>query len=130
MSIREDQNRFKTIIKGKVREDFKKYVTNGELIGRREGEFVKIPLPRIDIPTFRYGPKQDEHGVGQGDGESGEGPGQPGQGAGISRRGNDWAGRKFYGGDQPRAGVVRRAIGGDRATLDFGAGRRGSAPFG
>ncbi len=82
MSIREDQNRFKTIIKGKVREDFKKYVTNGELIGRREGEFVKIPLPRIDIPTFRYGPKQDEQGVGQGDGEPGEGPGQPGQGAG------------------------------------------------
>ncbi len=82
MSIREDQSRFKTIIKGKVRDDFKKYVTNGELIGRREGEFVKIPLPRIDIPTFRYGPKQEEQGVGQGDGEPGDGPGQPGQGAG------------------------------------------------
>jgi uncharacterized sporulation protein YeaH/YhbH (DUF444 family) len=78
MAIREDQNRFKSIIKGKVREDFKKYVTNGELIGKREDEFVKIPIPRIDIPTFRYGPKQDEQGVGQGSGEAGEGTGEAG----------------------------------------------------
>lgn len=82
MSIREDQNRFKSIVKGKVRDDFKKYVTNGELIGKREDEYVKIPLPRVDIPNFRYGPKQNEQGVGQGDGEQGEGDGQPGQGKG------------------------------------------------
>lgn len=82
MSIREDQNRFKNIIKGRVRDDFKKYVTNGELIGKREDEFVKIPLPRIDIPNFRYGPKQNEQGVGQGDGEQGDGQAQPGQGKG------------------------------------------------
>lgn len=82
MSIREDQNRFKNIIKGKVREDFKRYVTNGELIGKREDEFVKIPIPRIEIPTFRYGPKQNEQGVGQGEGDKGEGPGQKGQGKG------------------------------------------------
>ncbi len=82
MAIREDQNRFKSIVKGKVRNDFKKYVTNGELIGKREDEFVKIPMPRIDIPSFRYGPKQDERGVGQGDGEPGEGQGQPGNGQG------------------------------------------------
>ena len=82
MSIKEDQNRFRSIVKGKVREDFKRYVTSGEMIGRREEEFVKIPMPRIDIPTFRYGPKQNEQGVGQGDGEQGDGQGQPGQGKG------------------------------------------------
>lgn len=83
MSIREDQSRFKSIVKGKVRDDFKRYVTNGELIGKREDEFVKIPVPRIDIPTFRYGPKQNEQGVGQGDGDqSGDGSGQPGPGQG------------------------------------------------
>lgn len=82
MSIREDQSRFKSIIKGKVRDDFKRYVTNGELIGKREDEFVKIPIPRIDIPSFRYGPKQNEQGVGQGDGEPGEGSGQAGSGKG------------------------------------------------
>lgn len=84
MSIREDQNRFKSIIKGKVRDDFKRYVTNGEMIGKREDEFVKIPIPRIDIPTFRYGPKQDEQGVGQGDGDpsQGDASGKPGSGQG------------------------------------------------
>jgi len=83
MAIREDQSRFKSIIKGKVRDDFKRYVTNGELIGRREDEFVKIPIPRIDIPTFRYGPKQNEQGVGQGDGDKGDGQGgKPGPGKG------------------------------------------------
>lgn len=83
MSIREDQSRFKSIIKGKVRDDFKRYVTNGEMIGRREDEFVKIPIPRIDIPTFRYGPKQNEQGVGQGDGDQSDGQGgKPGPGKG------------------------------------------------
>lgn len=89
MAIREDQSRFKSIIKGKVRDDFKKYVSNGELIGKREEEFVKIPIPRIDIPTFRYGPKQDEKGVGQGDGESDQGNGQPGEGSGQGAAGEN-----------------------------------------
>ncbi len=79
MSIKEDHNRFKDIVKGKVKEDFKKYVTQGEMIGKRENDFVKIPLPRIEIPTFRYGPKQ-QGGVGQGQGQPGEGVGEPGEG--------------------------------------------------
>ncbi|HEY8271847.1 MAG TPA: DUF444 family protein [Pseudobdellovibrionaceae bacterium] len=81
MSIKEDHNRFKDIVKGKVKEDFKKYVTQGEMIGKKENEFVKIPLPHIDIPTFRYGAKQ-QGGVGQGQGQPGEGVGEPGDGQG------------------------------------------------
>lgn len=77
MAIREDLNRFKNIVKGRVREEFKRYVTNGELIGKREEEFVKIPMPRIDIPTFRFGSRQNQQGVGQGEGD---GQGQQGQG--------------------------------------------------
>lgn len=88
MAIREDQNRFKSIVKGKVREDFKRFVTNGEMIGKREEEFVKIPLPKIDIPTFRFGSKEKEQGVGQGDGDSG----QPQQGQGQSGSGQGEAG--------------------------------------
>jgi uncharacterized protein len=76
MAIREDQNRFKSIIKGKVREDFKRLVTNGELIGKRENEIIKIPLARIDIPTFRFGSQNKEQGVGQGEG-NGDPQGQP-----------------------------------------------------
>lgn len=81
MGIKEDQRRFKDIVKGKVKEDFKKYVTQGEMIGKREDEFVKIPLPSIDIPTFRYGAKS-QGGVGQGSGQPGEGVPEPGDGAG------------------------------------------------
>ncbi len=78
MPIKEDQNRFRDIVKGKVKEDFKKYVSQGEMIGKRENEFIKIPLPQIDIPNFRYGPKQ-QGGVGQGEGQQGEDVGEPGE---------------------------------------------------
>lgn len=71
MSIRRDQNRFKDIVRGKIKENFKKYVSHGELIGKREKEFVKIPVPSIDIPRFKYGSKQ-KGGVGQGDGKPGD----------------------------------------------------------
>jgi uncharacterized protein len=84
MSIREDQSRFKSIVKGRVRDDFKRFVTSGEMIGKKEDEYIKIPLPRVDIPTFRFGPKQNQKGVGQGDGEEGEGSQQPGQGQGAA----------------------------------------------
>ena len=87
MSIREDQNRFKNIIKGCVRDDFKRFVTNGELIGKQENDLIKIPLPRIDIPTFRFGSKEKEKGVGQGDGEEGQSAdGQAAQGCRIGVR--------------------------------------------
>lgn len=81
MSIREDHNRFRDIVKGKVKEEFRKYVSQGEMIGKRENEFVKIPLPQIDLPTFRYGPKQ-QGGVGQGQGQPGDAAGEPGDGQG------------------------------------------------
>ncbi len=82
MSIRRDQGRFRDIVRGKIRENFKKYVTQDELIGKREKDYVKIPVPYIDIPRFKYGPKQ-QGGVGQGDGKDGDpigGEPQPGQG--------------------------------------------------
>lgn len=82
MSIREDQGRFRDIVRGKIKENFKKYVTHGEMIGKRENDFVKIPVPSIDIPRFKYGPKQ-RGGVGQGSGKPGDpmdGEPQPGTG--------------------------------------------------
>ncbi|MES2964598.1 MAG: DUF444 family protein [Bdellovibrionota bacterium] len=71
MAIREDQNRFKDIIRGRIKENFKKYVTHGEMVGKRENDFVKIPVPSIDIPRFKYGAKQ-RGGVGQGQGQPGD----------------------------------------------------------
>lgn len=82
MGIREDHSRFKDIIRGRIKQNFKKYVTHGEMIGKREKDFVKIPVPSIDIPKFKYGPKQSG-GVGQGSGQAGDavdGQQQPGAG--------------------------------------------------
>lgn len=82
MGIREDHSRFRDIVRGRIKENFKKYVTHGEMIGKRENDYVKIPIPSIDVPRFKYGPKQSG-GVGQGQGQAGDsvdGEQQPGQG--------------------------------------------------
>ncbi|MDY7032017.1 MAG: DUF444 family protein [Thermodesulfobacteriota bacterium] len=83
--IERDLGRFKRIVRGKIKKNLKKYITQGELIGKRGKDIVSIPLPQIDIPTFRYSPKK-VGGVGQGEGDEGTplGPGslEPGQEAG------------------------------------------------
>src|SRR5262249_8018035 len=70
--IEREHQRFRKIVRGKVKSDLGKYITRGELIGKKGRDLVSIPLPQIDIPQFRYGQK-GSGGTGQGDGE----PGQP-----------------------------------------------------
>jgi hypothetical protein len=81
-----DTNRFRQIVRGKIRENLRQYITRGELIGKQGKNFVSVPLPQIEIPRFRYG-RQQSGGVGQGPGEEGSslGPGvpQPGEGQGA-----------------------------------------------
>jgi sporulation protein YhbH len=91
LKIDRDRNRFRQIVRGKLRENLRKYVTHGEMIGRKGQDLVSIPLPQLDIPHFRYG-QNGRGGVGQGEGsegqpvgrgdEPGEGLGQPGSEAG------------------------------------------------
>src|SRR5436305_2747522 len=82
LHIKQDHNRFRDIVKGKIKNNFKKYITQGEMIGKREKDFVSIPLPQVEIPNFRYGPK-NTGGVGQGEGEAGTSLGNdPEEGAG------------------------------------------------
>lgn len=69
--IDRDNQRFRSIVKGKVRKNLKKYVTHGEMIGRKGRELVSIPVPNLDIPHFRHG-ERGSGGVGQGDGEIGQ----------------------------------------------------------
>jgi uncharacterized protein len=84
-SIDRDVGRFKQILRGKVRENLRKYITHGEMMGRTGRELVSIPVPAIDIPHFRHGQK-GSGGVGQGEGEVGQpvgkGQGQEGDGKG------------------------------------------------
>jgi uncharacterized sporulation protein YeaH/YhbH (DUF444 family) len=83
MKIDRDASRFKEIVRGKIRENLRKYITHGEMIGRKDGDLVSIPLPQLDVPHFKYG-KNGSGGVGQGNGEVGDplGKGDPTEGAG------------------------------------------------
>ncbi len=69
--IERDHQRFRKIVRGKVKSNLNKYITRGELIGKKGNDLVSIPLPQIELPQFRYGSK--------GSGGVGQGPGQPGQ---------------------------------------------------
>lgn len=83
LRIEGDHNRFKEIIRGRIKQDLRKYITRGELIGRQGGKIISIPVPSIDTPHFRHGKNQGS-GVGQGDGQPGDPtPGQPGDGTGA-----------------------------------------------
>ncbi len=68
--IEKDQARFRQIVRGKVKKNLKKYITRGELIGKKGKDFVSIPIPQIHIPHFRFDPRK-AGGVGQGNGEIG-----------------------------------------------------------
>lgn len=86
LNIESDLNRFRAIVKGRVRKDLKRYMSSGDLVGKQGDKIVSIPLPEINIPRIRYG-KNETGGVGQGEGGEGEkvdgaGEGQAGDGAG------------------------------------------------
>ncbi|HRK02179.1 MAG TPA: DUF444 family protein, partial [Oligoflexia bacterium] len=85
-----DHARFRNIVKGKIKQDLKKYISHGEMIGRKGKDMVTIPLPQIDIPHFRYGDKE-AGGVGQGDGKPGDaiGQGEPQEGDGEGKAGQN-----------------------------------------
>lgn len=79
MKIDRDVTRFREIVRGRIRENLKKYITHGEMIGRKGPDLVAIPVPQLDLPHFRYG-KNGNGGVGQGEGDVGQplGPGEQG----------------------------------------------------
>lgn len=84
--IDQDLSRFKQIVRGRVKKELRKFISQGELIGKQGKDLVSIPIPRIDIPHFVYGDKE-KGGVGRGDGDQG-GAVQPGDGEGASQAGN------------------------------------------
>jgi sporulation protein YhbH len=81
MRIDHDRSRFREIVRGRIRQNLRKYVTHGEMIGRKGRDLVSIPIPQLDVPHFRFG-RNGSGGVGQGDGEEGDSLG--GQGPGGS----------------------------------------------
>jgi len=90
LKIKQDHARFRDIVRGRIKNNLKKYVQKGEMIGKKGKDFITIPVPTIDLPHFRFGEKS-QGGVGQGDGNPGDplspadgqpGSGQAGQGEG------------------------------------------------
>ena len=85
--IDRDHGRFRQIVRGKIKKDLRKYMTQGELIGKKGKDLVSIPLPEIDMPHFRFGKNQG--GVGSGEGEPGDPVGgQPDEGDGTGEAGD------------------------------------------
>jgi uncharacterized protein len=71
LKIDQDHSRFRQIVRGKIRQNLRKYISQGEMIGRKGKDLVSIPIPHIDIPRFKFGDKQ-QGGAGQGDGDVGD----------------------------------------------------------
>jgi len=82
--IEKDLQRFRKIVRGKVKSNLSKYIGKGEMIGKKGNDLVSIPIPSINPPQFRFGQK-NSGGVGVGDGQpgqaltpaQGDGDGQP-----------------------------------------------------
>ena len=81
MKIDADHQRFRKIVRGKIRDDLRKFLTRGELLGREGKRYISIPVHGIETPSFRYGDNNDS-GVGKGDGKPGDKVGGDGDGDG------------------------------------------------
>lgn len=83
--IKRDHSRFRKIVKGKIRDGLRRYISQGKQIVPKGNGSFSIPMPSIDIPRFKFGDKS-QGGSGQGEGQEGDpvqggqGQDQPGQG--------------------------------------------------
>ena len=59
LNIEQDHLRFREIVRGRIKQDLKKYISNSEMIGKKGKDFVSIPIPQIELPTFRFGERQE-----------------------------------------------------------------------
>ncbi len=91
LKIKQDHNRFKQIVRGRIKSNLRKYLQKGEMIGKKGKDIISIPMPTIDIPHFQFGHKR-QGGVGQGEGDAGSvlAPGnvQPSPGQAGEEEGN------------------------------------------
>jgi uncharacterized sporulation protein YeaH/YhbH (DUF444 family) len=85
--IDKDHQRFREIVRGKIRQNLRKFMSRGDLLAPSGKGSITIPVPQIDIPRFVFG-DNGQGGVGQGDGEPGDPvDGQPGDQPGSGKAG-------------------------------------------
>lgn len=86
--IDSDSNRFKDIVRGKVKSNLKKLVSSQDMLGQQGSKQIKIPIHNIDLPRFTFGGMGG--GSGQGSGDVGDPMGgQPQPGDGQGKAGNE-----------------------------------------
>ncbi len=85
--IEQDLQRFRKLVRGKVKSNLSKYISRGEMIGKKGNDYVSIPIPSINPPQFRYG-KKNSGGVGVGPGQPGQPLTQPQDGEGEPQAGD------------------------------------------
>ncbi len=85
--IEQDLQRFRKLVRGKIKSNLSKYISQGEMIGKKGNDLVSIPIPSINTPQFRYGNK-GSGGVGVGDGQPGQPLTQPQDGDGPPQAGD------------------------------------------
>ncbi len=87
--IKRDLSRFKRIVRGRVRENLRKFISGGAQIIPKGDGTVKIPMPSINTPRFIFGDNQGD-GTGQGQGEQGDPvDGEPKEGQEPGEAGQD-----------------------------------------
>lgn len=89
LRIHSDHARFRSIVKGRVRENLRRFIVQGDLVAQHGRKKVAIPLKEIRLPKFEYS-WEDQPQAGQGEGKEGDvlGKGQPGEGEGAGEAGD------------------------------------------
>ena len=54
LRVERDLYRFRQIVRGKIKENLRKFMSQGELIGRVGKNIVSIPLPQIKRLSFSH----------------------------------------------------------------------------
>lgn len=70
LRIHNDHNRFKEIIRGRIKQNLKEYIKSGEFISKQGNDKISVSVPSVDLPRFRFG--DNGGGVGQGQGKPGD----------------------------------------------------------
>ena len=52
--IERDHQRFRKLVRGKVKSNLAKYISRGEMIGKKGKDLVSIPLPQIAAARGRW----------------------------------------------------------------------------
>ncbi|MFO0415845.1 MAG: DUF444 family protein [Pseudomonadota bacterium] len=93
LGISPDLRRYHEIVKGRIREDLQRYITDDDIISQHGSDMISIPIKDVSTPRFEFG--SDQKGVGEGEGDEGSGdskrptkPGKAGQDQGDKQRGH------------------------------------------